>query len=83
MSVEVCKLSISVTSKIYKDAKYCHPNKGFCASQQMHFNGYKLHAVCSVSAVLQSLDLSNASIQGIRYLRTSESNNHIVHCSVI
>lgn len=69
MPVEVCKLSRSGTSKICKYAEYCFPNRGFCASQQMHFYGYKLHAVCSVSGVFQSIDLTPASVHDIRYLK--------------
>ena len=69
MPVEVCKLSRSNTSKICKDAEYCYPNRGFCASQQMHFYGYKLHAVCSVKGVFQSIDLSPASVHDIHYLK--------------
>lgn len=68
MPVEVCKLSRSGTSKICKDAEYCYPNRGFCASQQMHFYGYKLHAVCSVNGVFHSIDLSPASVHDIHYL---------------
>ena len=62
MPVEVCKLSRSNTSKICKDDDYCYPNRGFCASQKMHFYGYKLHAVCSINGVFQSVDLSPASV---------------------
>ena len=69
MPVEVCKLSRSGTLKICKDAEYCYPNRGFCASQQMHFYGYKLHAVFSVSGVFQSIDLSPASVHDIYYLK--------------
>lgn len=69
MPLEVCKLSRSNTSKICKDAEYCYPNRGFCASQQMHFYGYKLHAVCSVKGVFQSVDLSPASVHDIHYLK--------------
>ena len=68
MPVEVCKLSRSGTSKICKDAEYCYPNRGFCASQQMHFYGYKLHAVCSVNGIFHSIDLSPASVHYIHYL---------------
>ena len=69
MPLEVCKLSRSNTSKICKDVDYCYPNRGFCASQQMHFYGYKLHAVCSVNGVFQSIDLSPASVHDIHYLK--------------
>lgn len=44
-------------------------NKGFCASQNLHFYGYKLHAVCSIGGVFQSFDLSPASVHDIHYLR--------------
>jgi Transposase DDE domain. len=80
MPVEVCKLSRSNTSKICKDVDYCYPNRGFCASQQMHFYGYKLHAVCSVNGVFQSVDLSPASVHDIHYLKDIKDNYPTVHC---
>ncbi|MDV3925530.1 IS982 family transposase [Elizabethkingia anophelis] len=69
MPVEVCKLSRSGTSKICKDAEYCYPNRGFCASKDSAYYGYKLHAVCSVNGVFQSVDLSPASVHDIHYLK--------------
>jgi len=69
MPLEVCKLSRSSRSKICKEVDYALPNKGFCASQNLHFYGYKLHAVCSINGVFQSFDLSPASIHDIHYLQ--------------
>ena len=69
MPLEVCKISRSARSKICKDVDYAMPNKGFCASQNLHFYGYKLHAVCSIGGVFQSFDLSPASVHDIHYLR--------------
>ena len=68
MPLEVCKLARSSRSKICKEIDYALPNKGFCASQNLHFYGYKLHAVCSISGVFQSFDLSPASVHDIHYL---------------
>ncbi len=34
----------------------------------MSFYGYKLHAVCSVNGVFQSIDLSLTSVHDIHYL---------------
>ena len=51
MPLEVCKLSRSSRSKIYKEQSYCYPNKGYYASQGSRYYGYKLHAVCSVDGV--------------------------------
>lgn len=69
MPLEICKLSRSSRSKICKEVDYALPNKGFCASQNLHFYGYKLHAVCSINGVFQSFDLSPASIHDIHYLQ--------------
>jgi len=69
MPLEVCKLSRSSRSKICKEQDFAQPNKGYCASQKMHFYGYKLHAVCSIEGVFQSFDLSPASVHDIHYLK--------------
>ena len=69
MRLEGCKISCSFKSKICKDVDYAYPNKGFCASQNLHFYGYKLHAVCSISSVFQSFDISPASVHDIHYLQ--------------
>jgi len=69
MPLEVCKLARSSRSKICREIDYALPNKGFCASQNLHFYGYKLHAVCSISGVFQSFDLSPASVHDIHYLQ--------------
>ncbi|SIQ98793.1 Transposase DDE domain-containing protein [Chryseobacterium sp. RU37D] len=81
MPVEICKLSRSGTSKICKEVEYSYPNKGYCASQQMHFYGYKLHAVCSVSGVFQSVDLSPASVHDIHYLK--DIKEQLSHCTLL
>lgn len=69
MPLEVCKISRSSRSKICKEVDYAIPNRGFCASQNLHFYGYKLHAVCSIAGVFQSFDLSPASVHDIHYLQ--------------
>jgi len=69
MPLEVVKLSRSSRSKICKEEFYSSPNRGFCASQNMHYYGYKIHAVCSVEGVFKSFDLSKASVHDIHYLK--------------
>ncbi len=73
MPLEVCKMTRSSRSKICKDVEYAFPNKGFCTSQNLHFYGYKLHAVCSINGVFQSFDLSPASVHDIHYLQDIKS----------
>jgi hypothetical protein len=69
MPLEVCKNSRVSRSNICKNNFETAPDRGFCASQQMHYYGYKLHAVCSVSGVFQSFDISKASVHDIHYLK--------------
>ncbi|WP_313377308.1 IS982 family transposase, partial [Chishuiella sp.] len=69
MPLEVCKISRSSRSKICKEADHAIPNRGFCASQNLHFYGYKLHAVCSINGVFETFDLSPASVHDIHFLQ--------------
>ena len=73
MPLEVCKIARSSRSKICKEEDYALPNKGFCASQNLHYYGYKLHAVCSIEGVFQSFDLTPASVHDIHYLKDIKS----------
>ena len=81
MPLEVCKLSRSVRSKICKETDYTYPDKGYCAAQGMHYYGYKLHAVCSVDGVFQSVDLSPASVHDIHFLK--DINTQLSDCVLI
>lgn len=73
MPLEVCKIARSSRSKICKEEDYALPNKGFCASQNLHYYGYKLHALCSIEGVFQSFDLTPASVHDIHYLKDIKS----------
>jgi hypothetical protein len=53
MPLEICKFSRHNRIKICKDDFETAPSKGFCASQNSWFLGYKLHGVCSVNGVFQ------------------------------
>lgn len=81
MPLEVCKLSRSSRSKICKETDYAHPNRGYCASQKMHYYGYKLHAVCSVKGIFQSLDISPASVHDIHYLK--DIKQQLKDCTIL
>lgn len=69
MPLEICKLSRSSRSKICKEQDYSFPEKGYCASQSNHYYGYKLHAICSVQGVIESMDISPASVHDVNYLK--------------
>ncbi len=80
MSLEVCKLSRSSRSKICKEDAYAFPDKGY-SSQSSNYYGYKLHAVCSVNGVFQSVDLSPASVHDVNYLK--DIRTQISNCTLI
>ncbi|MBY0067723.1 IS982 family transposase, partial [Empedobacter falsenii] len=40
---------------------------------QMSFYGYKLHAICSLNGVFQSIDISPASVHDIHFLKDIKS----------
>jgi hypothetical protein len=69
MPLEICKLSRSNRSKICKEDFETAPDKGFCASQNAHYYGYKLHAVCNIDGVFSDFDLTKASVHDIHYLK--------------
>jgi len=69
MPLEICKLSREARNKMGKESEKHSPDKGYCASQKKYFFGYKLHSVCSAAGVIQSLDLTKASVHDVHYLK--------------
>ena len=69
MPLEICKFSRHNRIKICKKEFETAPSKGFCASQNSWFYGYKLHGVCSVTGVFHSLDITKAEVHDIHFLK--------------
>jgi len=69
MPLEICKISREQRNKMGKESAHHSPDKGYCASQKKYFYGYKLHSVCSAAGVIQSLDLTKASVHDVHYLK--------------
>lgn len=81
MPLEVCKISRAGRSTICSDDVDTAPNHGYCASQNMRYYGYKLHAVCSVDGVFKYFDLSPASVHDIHYL--NDIKGQMEDCHII
>jgi len=81
MPLEVTKLSRSRRSTICKESYPTAPNKGFCASQNMTYYGYKIHAVCSINGIFKSFDISKASVHDIHYLK--DIKNQFSDCVIL
>lgn len=67
--IEVCRVSRGNRCKMGKRGDFIQaPDFGYCASQGIYFFGYKPHALCGLSSVIHSYDLSKASVHDINYL---------------
>ena len=69
MPLEICKIAREKRNKMGKESVHHSPDKGYCASQKKYFYGYKLHSVCSAAGVIESLDLTKASVHDVHYLK--------------
>lgn len=61
--IEVCRPARTKQCNIEET-----PSFGYCASQGVYYYGNKLHAVCGLSGVIHSFDLTKASVHDIHYL---------------
>lgn len=79
--IEVCRPArgkrCSMGRRDYERA----PSFGYCASQGLYYYGYKLHALCGLSGVIHSFDLTKASVHDIHYLK--DVKNEYFNCTII
>ena len=81
MPLEICKLSRSQRSSICQQDLDLAPDKGYCASMKMSYYGYKLHATCGVAGIIESIDISSASVHDIHYL--NDIQQQFSNCTII
>ncbi len=74
--VKVCQLARAKRCVMGNDNPQSAPSKGFCASQQMYYYGYKLHAICGISGVIHSYDITAANVHDIHYLDDAKWDYH-------
>ena len=75
--IPVCRVARGKRCKTGKTGDYSlAPNFGFCASQNTYYYGYKLHAICGVSGVIHSYDLSKASVHDLHYMKDVKWQYH-------
>ena len=68
--IEVCRIARGNRCKMGEKGDFSQaPDFGFCASQNTHYFGYKLHALCGLSGVIHSYDLSKASVVNLHYTK--------------
>lgn len=66
--IKVCQNARAARCSMGRDNPETAPAWGYCASQNMHYYGYKLHAVCGISGVIHSYDMTAANVHDLHYL---------------
>ena len=78
--IEICRIARGKRCKMGQNDFLKAPNFGYCASQGSYYYGYKLHALCGLSGVIHSYDLTKASLHDINYLQDIKELYH--DCSI-
>jgi hypothetical protein len=69
MPISIVRLSRANRSRVCKEDIRTAPSKGYCASQDQFYYGYKLHARTAMNGVITHFDLSPANVHDIEYLK--------------
>lgn len=67
--VKVCQNARASRCAFGRDNFERAPAWGYCASQGMHHYGYKLHALCGISGIIHSYDMTAANVHDLHYLK--------------
>lgn len=74
--VKVCQNARAKRCALGKDDIAHAPAWGYCASQNMHYYGYKFHALCGITGVIHSYDLTAANVHDLHYLQDVKWEYH-------
>jgi hypothetical protein len=79
--VPISQFSRASRCRTCQELEYALPSYGYCASQKLHYFGYKLHATLSLAGVVRELDLSPAHQPDIAYLQDLQIT--MANCKII
>lgn len=74
--VKVCQNARAKRCAMGRDDWERAPQWGYCASQGIHYYGYKLHAICGISGVIHSYDMTAANVHDLHYLKDAQWEYH-------
>ena len=74
--VKVCQNARGKRCSIGKADIEHAPAWGYCASQNMHYYGYKLHALCGITGVIHSYDMTAANVHDLYHLKDVKWEYH-------
>lgn len=79
--VKVCQNARANRCQMGRDDIEHAPAWGYCASQNMHYYGYKLHALCGVTGVIHSYNMTAANVHDLQYLKDAQWEYH--DCTIL
>ena len=79
--VKVCQNARANRCQMGRDEIEHAPAWGYCASQNMYYYGYKLHALCGVTGVIHSYDMTAANVHDLQYLKDVQWEYH--DCTIL
>ena len=72
--IEVCRVAREIRCKMRRTGNFLQaPDFGFCASQNIYYFGYKLHALCGLSGVIHFYDLPKACVVNLLFPTTIQT----------
>lgn len=74
--VKICQNARANRCAMGRDEYERAPQWGYCASQGFYYYGYKLHAVCGISGVIHSYDMTPANVHDLNYLNNVQWEYH-------
>jgi len=79
--IEFCRVARGKRCRMGRTGDFSKaPDFGYCASQNTYYFGYKLHALCGLTGVIHSYDLSKASVADLKYMKDVKLTYH--DCSI-
>ena len=79
--IEVCRVARGKHCKMGQTGDFSQtPDFGYCASQNTYYVWLKLYAICRLTGVIHSYDLSKASVADLKYMKDVELTYH--DCSI-
>lgn len=67
--ISIAHIAREYSTTACRESFHSVPDKGYCASLDDYFIGYKLHLVVSLGGVYHSMEMTKASVHDVHYLK--------------
>jgi len=67
--IPIAHIARARSTTVCRESFHSAPDKGYCASLDDYYIGYKLHLVVSLAGVYHSMEMTKASVHDVHYLK--------------